>query len=84
MSGERIYAERRKSVEEALRAVKRGAKVFPGTACGIADLHGKTVREERAMAIIKIAHPRFRKPLPEEARRRSYVYPDPLLIHKAF
>ena len=33
VSWELTYVERRKSLEEALRAVKRGAKVFLGTAC---------------------------------------------------
>jgi hypothetical protein len=34
VSWELTYVERRKNLEEALRAVKRGAKVFLGTACG--------------------------------------------------
>lgn len=33
MSWELTYVERRKNLEDALRAVKRGAKVFLGTAC---------------------------------------------------
>jgi len=58
----------------------RGDVQYVVTEYGIAYLHGKTVRE-RAMALINIAHPRFRKPLLEEAKRRSYVYPDQVLIH---
>jgi acyl-CoA hydrolase len=34
VSWELTYVERRKNLEEALRAVKRGAKVFLGTAYG--------------------------------------------------
>ena len=34
VSWELTYVERRKNLEDALRAVKRGAKVFLGTACG--------------------------------------------------
>ena len=38
---------------------------------GIADLRGKTLRE-RADALIKIAHPRFRKKLAEEAIQKGF------------
>ncbi len=49
------------------------------TEYGIAYLHGKSIRE-RAMALINIAHPKFRKELLEEAKRRSYVYQDQILV----
>ena len=45
---------------------------------GYADLHGKTIRE-RAMALINIAHPKFRKELLEAAKRLHYVYPDQII-----
>jgi acyl-CoA hydrolase/GNAT superfamily N-acetyltransferase len=58
----------------------RGDVQYVVTEYGIAYLHGKSVRE-RAMALISIAHPKFRKGLLEEAKRRSYVYPDQVFIH---
>src|SRR4030066_2370505 len=39
---------------------------------GIADLHGKTLRE-RAKALINIAHPKFREELEEGGRRRRLL-----------
>jgi GNAT superfamily N-acetyltransferase len=32
------------------------------------------------MALISIAHPRFRKELLEEAKKRAYIYPDQILL----
>ncbi len=58
----------------------RGDVQYVVTEYGIAYLHGKSIRE-RAMALINIAHPKFRKELLEEAKKRSYVYPDQLFIH---
>jgi acyl-CoA hydrolase len=58
----------------------RGDVQYVVTEYGIAYLHGKSVRE-RAMALISIAHPKFRKALLEEAKRQSYVYPDQVFIH---
>ena len=58
----------------------RGDVQYVVTEYGIAYLHGKSVRE-RAMALISIAHPKFRKALLEEAKKRSYVYPDQIFIH---
>lgn len=58
----------------------RGDVKYVVTEYGIAYLHGKSVRE-RAMALINIAHPRFREGLLEEAKRRCYVYPDQIFIH---
>ena len=42
---------------------------------GVAYLHGKTIRE-RALALISIAHPRFRPWLLAEAKARHLVYAD--------
>lgn len=48
---------------------------FVVTEFGVADLHGKSVRE-RALALIQIAHPRFRTWLMQEAKAARLVYPD--------
>lgn len=48
------------------------------TEFGIAYLHGKTIRE-RALALINLAHPRFRERLLQEAKNLHYVYDDQLL-----
>lgn len=48
---------------------------FVVTEWGIASLKGRTVRE-RALALISIAHPRFRSGLLEQARELGFVYPD--------
>ncbi len=45
----------------------RGDVQYVVTEYGIAYLHGKSVRE-RSMALINIAHPKFRKNLLEEAK----------------
>ena len=58
----------------------RGDVKYVVTEYGIAYLHGKSIRE-RAMALISIAHPRFRQALLDEAKHRSYIYPDQILIH---
>ncbi len=47
------------------------------TEYGIAMLRGKSVRE-RALAVIDVAHPTFRKELLEAAKAKRYVYPDQL------
>ncbi|MBM4272212.1 MAG: GNAT family N-acetyltransferase [Deltaproteobacteria bacterium] len=49
------------------------------TEYGIAYLHGKNIRE-RAMALISIAHPKFRSWLIEEAKRRGLIYQDQAFI----
>jgi acyl-CoA hydrolase/GNAT superfamily N-acetyltransferase len=46
---------------------------------GIAYLHGKNIRE-RAMALISIAHPKFRPWLIEEAKKRGQIYQDQAYI----
>ena len=45
------------------------------TEYGVADLHGKSVRE-RTMELIQIAHPRFRPWLMREAKTLHFVYMD--------
>ncbi len=57
----------------------RGDIHYVVTEYGIAYLHGKNIRE-RAMALIAIAHPRFRQHLVEEARRSGLVYKDQAFI----
>ncbi len=49
------------------------------TEFGIAHLHGKTVRES-ALALIHIAHPRFREALLQEARDRYLVAPNQIAL----
>ena len=48
---------------------------YVATEFGVAYLHGKTIRE-RALALINIAHPRFREQLMNEAKKIHYVYED--------
>jgi len=49
------------------------------TEYGVAQLHGKTVRE-RTLALISIAHPRFRDDLMREARERKLVHPNQIAL----
>ncbi len=51
----------------------RGDVHYVITEYGIADLHGKTVRE-RAKELIKIAHPKFRDELEMRAREYKYIW----------
>ena len=53
----------------------RGDVHYVVTEYGAAYLHGKTIRE-RAMALIGIAHPKFRPWLMAEAKARHMVYAD--------
>ena len=53
----------------------RGDVHYVVTEYGIAYLHGKSIRE-RAMSLINIAHPKFRKELLQAAKKQSYVYED--------
>ena len=66
--------------EGAVVVATRGDVKYVVTEYGIAYLHGKSVRE-RAMSLISIAHPKFRKSLLDEAKKRSYIYPDQILVH---
>lgn len=60
----------------------RGDVHYVVTEYGIADLWGKSVRE-RAMALVGIAHPRFREELLEEAKSHHLVYEDQILLPAA-
>src|SRR6266568_4772820 len=52
---------------------------FVITEYGIASLHGKSVRE-RTLALIHIAHPKFREDLMREARARRLVHPNQIAL----
>jgi len=59
------------------------AKVdFVVTEYGVVNLHGLTVRE-RAIALIHIAHPKFRQALLDEAKRLGYVGPEQVVPPEA-
>lgn len=49
------------------------------TEYGVAQLHGKTVRE-RALALVHIAHPKFRDQLLREAREARLVQPSQIAL----
>ena len=53
----------------------RGDVHYVVTEYGIAYLHGKSIRE-RVLALINIAHPKFRKDLIQAAKARKYIYQD--------
>ena len=53
----------------------RGDVHYVVTEYGVADLHGRSLRE-RALALIEIAHPQFRPWLLEEARAHRYLPED--------
>ncbi len=53
----------------------RGDVHYVVTEYGVAYLHGKTMRE-RALALVSIAHPKFRPWLLAEAKARHLVYAD--------
>ncbi len=55
----------------------RGDVHYVVTEYGVAQLHGKSIRE-RAMSLIQIAHPKFRNWLLSEAKQRNFVYQDQL------
>ncbi len=57
----------------------RGDARYVVTEYGTAYLHGKNIRE-RAMALISIAHPKFREKLLEEAKKYNLVYKDQMII----
>jgi len=57
----------------------RGDVRYVVTEYGIAYLHGKNIRE-RAMALIGIAHPKFRPGLIQEAKRLGLIYQDQAFI----
>jgi RimJ/RimL family protein N-acetyltransferase len=53
----------------------RGDVRFVVTEYGVADLHGRSIRD-RALALIAIAHPSFRADLLAAAKKRHYVFLD--------
>jgi len=53
----------------------RGDAHYVVTEYGIAYLHGKNMRE-RAMELIRVAHPKFRPWLLREAKKHSLIYAD--------
>ena len=53
----------------------RGDVHYVVTEYGIAYLHGKTIRE-RVLALINIAHPKFRTELLQAAKAQKYIYQD--------
>lgn len=64
------------SLSEGVSVVgNRGDVHYVVTEYGIAYLHGKSIRE-RAMALIEIAHPKFRSGLLEEAKKKKYIFKD--------
>jgi acyl-CoA hydrolase/RimJ/RimL family protein N-acetyltransferase len=56
----------------------RGGVHYIVTEFGAVNLHGKTIRE-RALALINLAHPKFRGELLTAAKRLRYAYEDQLL-----
>ena len=53
----------------------RGDVHYVVTEHGTAYLHGKSIRQ-RVLALINIAHPKFRNDLIQAAKARKYIYPD--------
>ncbi|MBU1220041.1 GNAT family N-acetyltransferase [Myxococcota bacterium] len=53
----------------------RGDVHYVVTEYGIAYIHGKNIRD-RVMALINIAHPKFRSWLLQEAKKLNYIYQD--------
>lgn len=60
-------------------AVTRADIHYVATEFGIANLHGRSIRE-RAMALISLAHPKFREMLLNEAKEHYYVYQDQMVL----
>lgn len=61
----------------------RGDVRYVVTEYGVADLWGRNIRE-RALALIEIAHPKFRPELLEAARQRHYVRRDQAIPHATY
>ncbi|MDZ7724588.1 MAG: acetyl-CoA hydrolase/transferase C-terminal domain-containing protein [candidate division KSB1 bacterium] len=53
----------------------RGDVHYVVTEYGVAYLHGKSIRQ-RALDLINIAHPKFRKQLLQDAKKQNYLYED--------
>jgi len=60
----------------------RGDVHYVVTEYGSAQLHGKTIRE-RCVALISIAHPKFREELLEHAKAHNYIYKDQMSLNLA-
>jgi acyl-CoA hydrolase/GNAT superfamily N-acetyltransferase len=58
--------------------ITRASVNYVVTEYGYAYIHGKTIRE-RALALISIAHPKFRDWLLECAKDQGYIYKDQIL-----
>ena len=56
----------------------RGDVHYVVTEYGVAYLHGKSLRE-RVIALIQIAHPRFREQLLAEAKTHKYLFEDQII-----
>ena len=56
----------------------RGDVHYVVTEYGVAYLHGKSLRE-RAIAMIQIAHPKFREQLLSETKARKYIFEDQII-----
>jgi acyl-CoA hydrolase/GNAT superfamily N-acetyltransferase len=65
--------------EGAGTTLNRGDIHYVVTEYGIAYIHGKSIRE-RAMDLIAIAHPKFRRRLVEEAKKAGLIYQDQAFI----
>ncbi len=59
--------------------LNRGDIHYVVTEYGIAYLHGKNIRE-KAMALITIAHPKFRPQLIQKAKKRFLIYKDQAFV----
>jgi GNAT superfamily N-acetyltransferase len=74
----------RAAFEEGAGVVtSRGDVHFVVTEFGVADLWGRNIRE-RALALIEIAHPKFRAELLAEARKRRFVRDDQAIPHATY
>ncbi len=58
-------------------ATTRGDIDIIVTEYGIAEMRGKSIYQ-RVMELARITHPKFRKNLIEEAKKRHYIFPDQL------
>ena len=64
-----------KLTEGAGVVTTRGDVHYVVTEYGIAYLHGKSIRQ-RVLALINIAHPKFRNELLQAAKAQKYIHPD--------
>ena len=60
----------------------RGDVHYIATEYGVAYLHGKSLRE-RAVALINIAHPKFRDELMAQAKAHKYIFEDQIIPREA-